>query len=742
MSDEIFSMDLKAPKVTITTGENTLIDEATLEENRKQTLGNLQKAITLQRVQAEKKVIIFMSGLPARGKSFLSKKLTRYLRWMGYQCQIFNAGNLRRQRSGESEEQDASFFAADNQEAKKLREKLAADVLEAALSWLNHEGGQVAIHDATNSTVARRRAMYARAKEAGDVQVIFVESVCNDPKIIEQNMLLKLKGPDYIGKDPKTALADFAERIKNYEKAYETITDEEADYAYIKVIDAGRKVVARNIRSYLPSAICFFLMNIPLAKPPIWLPRHGQSQYNTHGKIGGDSGLSALGRKYAKGFSAFIKQQMTSGKDGGPGSPTLTSPISAPTEQAPGISGPTTSISSTSFVLGSSPMVRPSFLASGPPRKPMAPSNLSSFRCGGEEEEEEEQSGDDMKKSPMVKPRFRSERRPSELPVLAFTPDQLPKKAKEIVVWTSTLRRATETCSYLPPEWMFNQTTMLNEIYTGRCEGMTYNQIMKQLPLEFLSRAKDKLHYRYPGSGESYIDIVERIRPLIIEIERVNAPVVVVGHLATLRALYGYFMNVPLEDIPFLNFPLHKAVCLTELPDGMQERVFQWVGSEDSNTCSWEYLPNYSVKAEFDTKKKLHSVVELGHEYGGFITEDEFAEFREKYREALFSDADEEEWKEKLRHERALQAQARVNACAVEKAKEKNPPAGPSSEAKHLQWTKKPQQGASSSGEEVKEVCGWIGCGAGFGTHAEYVAHIIAEHCSTGTGRIAPQHTS
>jgi 6-phosphofructo-2-kinase len=51
---------------------------------------------------------------------------------------------------------------------------------------------------------------------------------------------------------------------------------------------------------------------------------------------------------------------------------------------------------------------------------------------------------------------------------------------------------------------------------------------MNELPLEFLARARDKLRYRYPGSGESYIDVVERVRPLITEIERVKCPVIIV----------------------------------------------------------------------------------------------------------------------------------------------------------------------------------------------------------------------
>ena len=34
-------------------------------------------------------------------------------------------------------------------------------------------------------------------------------------------------------------------------------------------------------------------------------------------------------------------------------------------------------------------------------------------------------------------------------------------------------------------------------------------------------RQKDKLNYRYPGpAGESYRDVIERLRPMIVELER------------------------------------------------------------------------------------------------------------------------------------------------------------------------------------------------------------------------------
>ena len=37
-----------------------------------------------------------MVGLPARGKTYISRKICRYLSWLGYKCKVFNIGNYRR----------------------------------------------------------------------------------------------------------------------------------------------------------------------------------------------------------------------------------------------------------------------------------------------------------------------------------------------------------------------------------------------------------------------------------------------------------------------------------------------------------------------------------------------------------------------------------------------------------------------------------------------------------------------
>ena len=52
--------------------------------------------------------------------------------------------------------------------------------------------------------------------------------------------------------------------------------------------------------------------------------------------------------------------------------------------------------------------------------------------------------------------------------------------------------------------------------------------------------------HRYP-SGESYLDVIQRLEPVIIEIERERECVCIVAHQAVLRALYGYFNKIPLK---------------------------------------------------------------------------------------------------------------------------------------------------------------------------------------------------
>ncbi|KAL6745907.1 6-phosphofructo-2-kinase-domain-containing protein [Haematococcus lacustris] len=152
---------------------------------------------------------------------------------------------------------------------------------------------------------------------------------------------------------------------------------------------------------------------------------------------------------------------------------------------------------------------------------------------------------------------------------------RLPAEVEQVSlsVWTSTLKRTIQTARMLPFPKL--QWKALDEIDAGVCDGMTYKQIAREMPEEFAARKQDKLRYRYPA-GESYLDVVQRLEPVITEIERERECVVIVSHQAVLRAVLGYFMGVPLDDIPSLEIPLHTLIELTPMPDGtMAEQRFR-----------------------------------------------------------------------------------------------------------------------------------------------------------------------
>ena len=246
-----------------------------------------------------------MVGLPARGKTYMAQKLARYLGWQGYRARVFNVGSYRRQRLGAG--QDAAFFDPENPTGVAARRDMALAALEDVFQWLE-AGGHIAIYDATNSTRSRRVRVRKAIEDRG-ISVLFVESVCDDPALIEANIRqTKLSSPDYEGVPDAQAVRDFRARIAMYERAYEPL--EEDELSWVKIVDVGRQMVANNVQGYLPSRLAFYLMNLHIAPRPIYLTRHGQSQYNTTGRLGGDPGLSKRGAAYAAALGDHLPQQL------------------------------------------------------------------------------------------------------------------------------------------------------------------------------------------------------------------------------------------------------------------------------------------------------------------------------------------------------------------------------------------------------------------------------------------------
>lgn len=158
-------------------------------------------------------------------------------------------------------------------------------------------------------------------------------------------------------------------------------------------------------------------------------------------------------------------------------------------------------------------------------------------------------------------------------------PDLLRKSGvppnTKIVIWTSTLRRTIQSARHLIAETGFEKLEWkaLDELDSGVCDGLTYEQIAEKYPEDFAARDEDKYNYRYRG-GESYRDVVIRLEPIIMELER-SENVIIVTHQAVLRCIYAYFMNVPQENSPWMEVPLHTLIKLTPRAYGTDEMRFK-----------------------------------------------------------------------------------------------------------------------------------------------------------------------
>ena len=194
----------------------------------------------------------------------------------------------------------------------------------------------MAIYDATNSTRERRRLIQERCEREG-MNVIFVESLCDEATVEANVRATKLDSPDYAGVDPDMAVADFRARIEHYAKVYEPVDEREG--SYIKLIDVGRQVIVNQITGYLPSRLVSFLVNLHNVPRPIWLTRHGQAEFNVVERIGGNTQLSDLGRQYAANLKALLRRAHRAARQGGgldqhPGSHAADRGDSGPTDPA------------------------------------------------------------------------------------------------------------------------------------------------------------------------------------------------------------------------------------------------------------------------------------------------------------------------------------------------------------------------------------------------------------------------
>ncbi|KAH9039219.1 bifunctional 6-phosphofructo-2-kinase/fructose-2,6-bisphosphate 2-phosphatase [Lactarius hengduanensis] len=462
------------------------------------------------------KILVVTVGLPARGKTHISRALERYLRWAGIKTQVVSLGDYRRKTIGGAQKLPPDYFTLGmkSPETIELRQKVLEGCEQLIWDFFN-AGGQCVIYDANNGRREQRRRVCEKFDKEG-IHVVMLESICDDPAIIERNIRsVKISSPDYRSWNPDLAVQDYYNRIKGHGKDYETV--DELDVPSIRIINVGEKIMVNNVRGYLQSRIIFFLMNIHNRYRTIYFARSGHSLHEHSYKI--DADLSDIGWEYA----AHLKD----------------------------------------FVL---------------------------------------------------------DRRAKSLKERGLDP-----KTSRLVIWTSARRRSHHTA------WPFMvaadpkqqggpqcnvkviEKPQMSEINPGVWDGLTVADAKREYPEEWDRFLKDPYTFRAPRA-ESYHDLSVRLEPTLIELERQQEDLLIIGHASVIRCLLAYLIGLPPSEIPAIEVARGDLIEVVPASYGVHSQAYHFwdgpgrthgegeggYGDRDPNN----FYENYAE----DTREKKHKV--------------------------------------------------------------------------------------------------------------------------------------
>lgn len=421
-------------------GTKDVADMAPSAEEQRQEPGKDKMPVRTQgKAKSPRKfagVVIATCGLPGRGKSQVAQCLARRLNWNGESTKVLRVSDYRRKRVEPYEAVSHELFRPDHAANAALRALAQRDAMHECAAWLA-AGNSVAILDATLVTRAQRAEVFDYFSGQLGYRVLFIECVCNDPVLLERNYKEILRfNTDYSGMDPALAAEDLQLKVAHYARSYEPM--DEKTYPKIRIDTSTTDIETFKVSGHIESSVLGYLGSITLKPHTLYFSRHGESEYNVLGKVGGDAVLSARGERYAQALST------------------------------------------------------------------------------------------------------------------KFNAMRIP----DLRVLTSRLRRtiATARAVEAPQE----HVAALNELHAGICEGLSYEEMQEHYPQEFAWRDQDKLRYRYPW-GESYIDAMQRVEPVIAELQR-SDNILVVSHQAVLRCIIGFFMDKKREELPYMEVPLHTII--------------------------------------------------------------------------------------------------------------------------------------------------------------------------------------
>lgn len=124
---------------------------------------------------------------------------------------------------------------------------------------------------------------------------------------------------------------------------------------------------------------------------------------------------------------------------------------------------------------------------------------------------------------------------------------------KRTIQTAEPIRRTQKDCAIIP-------LGEFNEIDSGLCECLSYEEIKKGMPEVYRRRKRDKYNYVYP-EGEGYVTMEKRIERGIKKALYLSNPfrnLMIIGHRAVNRMILSHFLFRRREDVPYIHIPQDK----------------------------------------------------------------------------------------------------------------------------------------------------------------------------------------
>ena len=249
---------------------------------------------------------------PRAGRRYIARKVARYLSWLGHQTRVFNVGSYRRaqlrqpaaQRVLRPRQRAPGEAAPRHGDARARRH--ARLVRRRAARWHLRRHQQ---HARPPARMVQERCREQRRPASSSSSRSATTRRSSTPTCARPSSTARLRR----AWTPRRPCAISAPASPTTSASTSRSTTPTA--SYIKIIDVGRKVVLNRIQR-LPArrASCRSSSTSTSPRGPIWLTRHGESEFNVLGHHRRRRRpLSPRGEEYAQSLAAFVRSQAPRG---------------------------------------------------------------------------------------------------------------------------------------------------------------------------------------------------------------------------------------------------------------------------------------------------------------------------------------------------------------------------------------------------------------------------------------------